>query len=102
MRPRPACKNSFVKNFSPEDSSPSFSSVARNRRREGVTVCGRAGFVASRIICGDECIAKQGRVILDLSELDEKKLADGLRQERFRRTYVWQDGPNTFYGACTR
>ena len=32
-------------------------------------------------------------------ELDEKKLADGLRQDGFRRTYVWQDGPNTFYAG---
>src|ERR1700747_835788 len=40
MGPRPACKNRFVKVFSPEDSAPSLSSVARNRRREGVTVSG--------------------------------------------------------------
>jgi mannose-6-phosphate isomerase-like protein (cupin superfamily) len=27
----------------------------------------------------------------------EKKLAEDLRQEGFRRTYVWQDEPNVFY-----
>jgi mannose-6-phosphate isomerase-like protein (cupin superfamily) len=30
--------------------------------------------------------------------MDEKNLAEGLRQEGFRHIYVWQDGPNTFYG----
>jgi hypothetical protein len=29
--------------------------------------------------------------------LDEEKLAEGLRLQGFRHTYVWQDGPNTFY-----
>jgi mannose-6-phosphate isomerase-like protein (cupin superfamily) len=29
--------------------------------------------------------------------MDERKLADGLRSEGFRHTYVWQDGANTFY-----
>jgi mannose-6-phosphate isomerase-like protein (cupin superfamily) len=29
--------------------------------------------------------------------VDEKRLAEGLQQEGFRRTHVWQDGPNTFY-----
>ena len=29
--------------------------------------------------------------------MDEKKLAEELRQEGFRRSYVWQDGPNAFY-----
>ena len=29
--------------------------------------------------------------------MDEKKLADGLRREGFRHTYVWQDPPDTFY-----
>ena len=27
----------------------------------------------------------------------EKKLAEDLRQEGFRQTYVWQDEPNVFY-----
>jgi quercetin dioxygenase-like cupin family protein len=29
--------------------------------------------------------------------LYEKKLAEELRQEGFRQTYVWQDGPNAYY-----
>jgi len=29
--------------------------------------------------------------------MNAKKLADGLRREGFRRTYVWQDGPNVCY-----
>ena len=29
--------------------------------------------------------------------MDERKLAEGLQHEGFRHTYVWQDGPNTFY-----
>jgi len=29
--------------------------------------------------------------------MNAKELADGLRREGFRRTYVWQDGPNVFY-----
>jgi len=29
--------------------------------------------------------------------MDEKALAEGLREEGFRHTYVWQDGPNAFY-----
>ena len=29
--------------------------------------------------------------------VDEKKLAEDLRAEGFRQTYVWQDGPNAFY-----
>jgi uncharacterized cupin superfamily protein len=29
--------------------------------------------------------------------MDEEKLAEELRREGFRRTYVWQDGANTFY-----
>jgi mannose-6-phosphate isomerase-like protein (cupin superfamily) len=29
--------------------------------------------------------------------VDEKKLAQDLRAEGFRQTYVWQDGPNAFY-----
>jgi mannose-6-phosphate isomerase-like protein (cupin superfamily) len=31
------------------------------------------------------------------TNVDEKKLADGLRKEGFRHTFVWQDGPNAFY-----
>ena len=31
------------------------------------------------------------------TDMDEKELADGLRSEGFRHTYVWQDGPNVFY-----
>jgi mannose-6-phosphate isomerase-like protein (cupin superfamily) len=29
--------------------------------------------------------------------MDEKKLAEGLRREGFRHTYVWQDPANAFY-----
>jgi mannose-6-phosphate isomerase-like protein (cupin superfamily) len=29
--------------------------------------------------------------------IDEKELAAALRDEGFRHTYVWQDGPNAFY-----
>ena len=29
--------------------------------------------------------------------VDEKKLAEDLRAEGFRQTYVWQDGPSVFY-----
>lgn len=29
--------------------------------------------------------------------MDEKGLAASLREEGFRYTYVWQDGPNVFY-----
>jgi mannose-6-phosphate isomerase-like protein (cupin superfamily) len=29
--------------------------------------------------------------------MDEKKLAEELRQEGFRQSYVWQDGPNVYY-----
>jgi mannose-6-phosphate isomerase-like protein (cupin superfamily) len=29
--------------------------------------------------------------------MDEKELAVGLQNEGFRHTFVWQDGPNTFY-----
>jgi len=29
--------------------------------------------------------------------MDEKRLADGLRKEGFHHTFVWQDGPNAFY-----
>jgi len=29
--------------------------------------------------------------------IDEKSLARRLEEEGFRHTYVWQDGPNTFY-----
>lgn len=29
--------------------------------------------------------------------IDEKALASRLQQEGFRRTYIWQDGPNAFY-----
>lgn len=32
-----------------------------------------------------------------LRSMDEKKLADTLRREGFRHTFVWQDGPNAFY-----
>lgn len=31
------------------------------------------------------------------TNMDEKKLADGLRKEGFGHTFVWQDGPNAFY-----
>jgi len=33
--------------------------------------------------------------------VDENKLAAGLRQEGFRHTYVWQDGPNAHYAEHT-
>jgi len=29
--------------------------------------------------------------------MNEKALADSLREEGFRRTFVWQDGPHAFY-----
>jgi hypothetical protein len=29
--------------------------------------------------------------------MDEEQLARGLKQEGFRHTYVWQDGPNASY-----
>jgi mannose-6-phosphate isomerase-like protein (cupin superfamily) len=29
--------------------------------------------------------------------MDEKELAEALQREGFLHTYVWQDGPNTFY-----
>ena len=29
--------------------------------------------------------------------MDERKIAESLRQEGFRHTFVWQDGPNSFY-----
>jgi mannose-6-phosphate isomerase-like protein (cupin superfamily) len=29
--------------------------------------------------------------------MDEKNLGEALEREGFRHTYVWQDGPNTFY-----
>lgn len=29
--------------------------------------------------------------------MDEKKLTEELRQEGFRQTYVWQDGPDAYY-----
>ena len=28
---------------------------------------------------------------------DEKNLAEALQREGFLHTYIWQDGPNTFY-----
>lgn len=33
--------------------------------------------------------------------MDEQALAIQLRREGFRRTYVWQDGPNTHYPEHT-
>jgi len=29
--------------------------------------------------------------------MDEKALAEGLHQEGFHHTYVWQDAPNAYY-----
>ena len=33
--------------------------------------------------------------------MDERGLAEQLRKEGFRHTYVWQDGPNTHYPEHT-
>lgn len=33
--------------------------------------------------------------------MDERALAEQLRQEGFRHTYVWQDSPNTHYPEHT-
>lgn len=33
--------------------------------------------------------------------MDEKELGEGLKREGFSHTFVWQDGPGTFYSDHT-
>ena len=40
---------------------------------------------------------KAGTSYPQVMAVDEEKLAEVLRQEGFRHTYVWQDGPHAFY-----